>query len=461
MGQIFSKFVLACALLILSSTSAAATTAVHPDAENIHFLVLSDIHFDPFIYCNKKPCPLILKLKRAPISEWNEILQSESKKLSSYRQDTNYPLLTSALNAAKEAADKHHVQWLLVLGDFLGHDYRDNYKRFALDRSREGYEQFAKKTMDFLAIELEQTFPAINIYPLVGNNDTYSKDYYIEPNGRALKDFQTAWLPLIKNSENKAQLKATFNKAGFYAFTIPRASLRVIMLNSVLFSTHFKNKSGARYANEQLIWLQDQLKLAHQAHQKVIIGMHIPMGIDVYATLRTKLFTLIQLWQTKYIQNFKEILAAHAQDIAGIFAGHLHADWFQIVTFKQNDHEIPVIGTPAISPLFGNNPGFKIYMYSPAHQRLENFITYYYPLSQNGPWKVEYDFHSAYQPHCTYCTLTQGIHKLRSSSLLGSVYRKFYSTSTESQPISQIWLPYWCFMKEFLPHDYHSCLLNT
>lgn len=429
--------------------------------KQIHFLVLSDIHFDPFLHCTKKPCELIKTLKQAPVTSWPTLLSQQGDKLSTYRQDTNYALLKSSLTAAKEAAKEHQVQFVLVLGDFLGHDYRKLYKKYSQDKTRAGFEAFTKKTMDFIAQELGQAFPNISVYSLPGNNDTYGKDYELEPNGRAFRDFEGAWAPLIQVKGHVAEMQKTFKEVGYYSFLAPNSKLRFIMLNSVLFSSHNKNKNVATYAVKQLNWLKDELSAAKSAQEKVIIAMHIPMGIDVYATLRIKLFTLIQLWQTKYIKTFKSILAEYAPEIKAIFAGHLHADWFQIVTFKDQGHEIPAIGTPAISPLFGNNPGFKIYIYSKEKGALKNFITYYYPLNQHGPWKVEYDFHATYEPECSHCTISQVFLHLKKNPSLGATYRKFYSTSTESQPITKTWLPYWCAMHQFLPRDYRSCLLSN
>ena len=116
--------------------------------------------------------------------------------------------------------------------------------------------------------------------------------------------------------------------------------------------------------------------------------MHIPPGIDVFATLKLHLFRLISLWTQVDINRFEDVLAPYAPEIAGILAGHLHSDWSQVLTLE-NKQEIPISGTPSISPIFGNNPGFKIYTYFP-DQKLEQAETHIYLLNGQDRWSQRY-----------------------------------------------------------------------
>lgn len=425
-----------------------------------HFLTLSDIHFDPFIACHETtPCPVIQKLREAQSNEWPMILAKYDTEFPRYRQDSNYHLLRSSLIAAKRASQKENIQFVIVLGDFLGHDYRRLYKKYAGDKSRAGYESFVKKTMTFLTRELALAFPSIDVYAVVGNNDSYRADYYSSPNGQFFADIANLWSGLIKEKANRTAMQREFPIGGYYAIDIPhQPNLRLIVLNTVLFSSKAKGKEINQAANKELNWLHQQLELAKTKNQKVFIAMHIPAGIDVYATLQFRLFRLIELWETEYTKRFEAELKQFAPQLAGIFAGHLHSDWFQILTLS-NANKIPVTGTPAISPLFGNNPGFKIYTYSPESEQLENYETYYYPMNPNKSWGVEYTFNRIYQANCKQCQIINGMTALRPENNFVDYYKHFYSVGTNSQPIVTRWNPYyWCATRGINADEYKRCV---
>jgi hypothetical protein len=93
------------------------------------------------------------------------------------------------------------------------------------------------------------------------------------------------------------------------------------------------------------------------------------------------------LWKPPYIYLFQAEINQFAPEIAGIFAGHLHSDAFSILTVGEK-HEIPMVGVTSISPIFGNNPGFKICIYSTNPLRLESYINYSYPLNGKRMWDM-------------------------------------------------------------------------
>src|SRR5205085_10500244 len=135
-------------------------------------------------------------------------------------------------------------------------------------------------------------------------------------------------------------MQKQFSNAGYYALQLPYAeNLRLIALNTNLFSYKAKGKNLDSAAVSELNWLHAELQSAKNAHQRVFIAMHIPNGIDIYATTHTRLFRLTTLWKSEYIQRFEAELKQYSADIAGIFAGHLHRNQYQILTY--DTHEIP------------------------------------------------------------------------------------------------------------------------
>jgi sphingomyelin phosphodiesterase acid-like 3 len=346
-------------------------------AEDDHFMTLADIHFDPFIACHQtKPCPLIKKLENAAASDWPAILKTADTSSPTYRKDTNYVLLTASFNAAKQAAVLHHAEFVVVLGDFLAHEFRRRYISFTRDRSLAHYQIFVRKTLTFIKNELANAFPDIDVYCVVGNNDSYMRNYYVQPNSLFFQQTATLWSDLIKTKKARLAMQTMFPIAGYYAVDLPsEPSLRLIVLNSVLFSTKAKGHDVNQAATNELQWLLDQLELAKKRQQRVLIALHIPPTIDVYAMLNIRLFRFMNLWKEVYLKRFESDLVPFSSDIVAILSGHLHSDWSQM--FALNDKtSVAVSGTPSISPIFGNNPGFKIYTYSRTEKKLTDSETH-------------------------------------------------------------------------------------
>lgn len=103
--------------------------------------------------------------------------------------------------------------------------------------------------------------------------------------------------------------------------------------------------------------------------------MHIPPGFDVYLTKRTKLFRIYSLWKPDYIKRYEAEIAEFAPYIAAIFSGHLHAEWAGIISEK-NKFEISSFGVPAVSPIFGGKPSFKVYNYQENSLNFNDVYTY-------------------------------------------------------------------------------------
>ncbi len=434
--------------------------AVGPQTESTsYFLSMSDIHFNPFESCdNKIPCPLVKTLQQTAADQWGSVLGKSQVKPASYGTDTNYPSLKSALSEASKRATEKHVNFIVVLGDYLAHDYLQNYSKYSGDTSPEGYQAFVKKTLTFLTGEIGKTFPDQNVFMAVGNNDSYVDDYVSQPNGQFYKDMGNLWSSLVKDKNAQAAFQASFPVGGYYAVDVPnQVNLRLIVMNSVLFSAKAKG-DVSQAANNELDWLAKELADANAKGKKALIMLHIPAGVDVFASLRKKPFGIVELWKPEYSTRFQAMLKQYTGNISGILSGHFHMDFLQIV-----NQAIPVSGTPAISPVFGNNPGFKIFGYSPTTLKLEDFLTYFNPLNNQKGWsdKEEYDFNATYQPACKDCQLLDGMSLLQPKGSLATAYIGYYGVGTNSQPISNInnWLPYyWCSINTIIAADYQSCI---
>ena len=359
------RFVTKSFFAILLSGLAAQYTWAN-SLPNFTFLSLADIHFDPFIACygsKIKPCPVFRMLADAPIQQWPGILNKFDTRAPAHGLDAGYPLFMKTLSDAKVIAAKNNAKFAWVLGDFLGHDFKRYYRKYSLDQSYEGYTAFMRKTMAFIAWQINTAFPTLDVYPVLGNDDTLHYNYQVQPGGASLNALAAIWSPFIKSTHNRMRFLSAFPVAGYYSVSPPDLpNLKIIALDTVIFSHKSKKQSTDAAAKQELAWLNAQLNDAEQNKQRVFILMHIPMSIDFNITSSVKLFTIVKLWKTPFVSSFEDVVQKHQAVIDGIFSGHLHENWFHWLNFN-DEHSIAQSGTVAVAPIFGNDPGFKIFSY--------------------------------------------------------------------------------------------------
>jgi sphingomyelin phosphodiesterase acid-like 3 len=454
-----------CMTLAASSTLAASTVQPAPLEK---FITISDIHFDPFSDCKAlaiTPCQLVAKLQAAPATEWKSIFEKYgTRNPQQFGSDTNYVFLKSTLAAVTARAQAENPRFAIFLGDFLAHNFHSLYTLYSHDATESGYESFVEKTFQFLAGEMHQALPGIDIYPVVGNNDAY-EDYKIIVNGKLLQQQAKIWSSLISEGDNRKNFTETFPQAGFYAVNVPgTTSQRIIVLDTVLFSRHANNKKVKAEANQQLAWLSTQLAAAQSAHQSVILAYHIPFGVDVFATIHYLFSSIVTFWQTDETDRFDAILKEFPGTVKVILAGHLHRDDFQVFRTDKNN-EIAISVTPSISPIYGNNPGYKIYSFDPASFDIKNYDVYYYPLSTAAAiqpaWQKEYDFNQAYPTYCHNCSITSGMNTVTPRGEAANFFKQFFPASAQEQVkvIDHDWLPYyWCHIHSVTEADYTVCI---
>lgn len=446
---------------ILSQNIFASPIAENSENE-VHFLSTADIHFNPFSSCKTVPCPLIEKLQKTSGQEWAKVFDVLDNSKEKYYEDTNYALLKSALEEFKKEADKENIRFVLVLGDFLAHEMKEKYAYYTNDKSFRNYSDFIKKTLEFISFEFNQAFPHKDVFMVVGNNDSYEDDYVFTLKGKFFHEIGQQWSRLIKDTNNSENMRDQFSEGGYYAINLPEdKDLRLIILNSVIFSKNACCNNIKKAATNQLAWLRKELESSRKNNQKVILIMHIPPGVDVYSSVKKKLFTVVEFWQPTYNESFQKILDTYSSSIMAILSAHTHMDWFQTLTNGYHEN-ILISSTPAISPLFGNNAAFKIYTYSTSSLQLQNFSTYSKSLKGNHGWQQEYNFNEVYQPKCKNCTLDKAINFIHPAGKLADFYKNHYSVGNQTQPINTKWFPYyWCQMRTMSSSNYIACIDQT
>jgi sphingomyelin phosphodiesterase acid-like 3 len=401
-------FCIIALLTVLSPTGIAHPTR---GSSKDKFLIASDIHFNPMA-----DAALVSSLEAADPSQWESILQHTTPDtFSPYGQDTNWWLLRSALDQMRRTLP--HPAFVMFTGDMLAHEFPDKYRTATHDENPEHYRSFVLKTVEFLALELGERFPGARILVTPGNDDEDCGDYTVQAGGTFLNDTADVARGLAQADES---FVGDWKALGSYNVAHPTISgVRILALNTVFFSNSYHAESFAKgcalasstAARDLLQWLQSNLAAAQQANQKVWLMFHIPPGIDGYATTHKTVGhrgadgssagtscadSIVPMWVPAWTEKFDRLLESYHDVVLASFAGHTHMDDFRLINTVGVNQAFVLID-PAISPIFDQNPAFRVMSFR-SDGSLANQSTYYLTnlrqASSNvhGRWKKEYTF---------------------------------------------------------------------
>lgn len=241
-----------------------------------------------------------------------------------------------------------------------------------------------------------------------GNNDSYTGDYHyfdttifkgdnvgadrwpVIPGNKAIPHGQD---PYIAD-------QSLFRLGCYTAFPLGKSvPLKVIVLNTVMFSEQHTDSVGMayNYCNEhpewrqehsdlEVQWLFQQLQIAKDSGQQVLIAMHIPPGIDGYTGTNSLGTGGHLMWDStlqyhghKVEDFFVALVSTYKDNIVGLIGAHTHLDGIRIVLGKDNAPVLPYISVSGISADHGNNSSFKLVEFDATQKfALTNFTTYYH-----------------------------------------------------------------------------------
>jgi sphingomyelin phosphodiesterase acid-like 3 len=470
-------------LLLLLFILLAPTPQSFSSPPNHKFLIASDLHFNPFA----DPA-LVPALVAAPPSQWERILNgSKLTAYSPYGQDANWWLLHSALDAMR--ATEPRPALVMVTGDFLAHGFPQAYVKITGDSDREHYRAFVRKTVEFVAAELRRRFKQSQIFITPGNNDNDCGDYDIEANGPFLSDTANLTQKLAKGGDT---FVSDWKALGNYTIQ-PRAiqGVRILSVNSVFFSNRYQAVSFAKgctpdpsadstAARQTFAWLESSLSQAAQAHQKVWLMFHIPPGIDGFSSMR-RYFTLatsggagltpeelcskavVPMWKPEWTAELERIMGDYQATITATFAGHNHTDDFRVIRAGQAGAQFVLIDPP-ISPIYGQNPAFRVVAFS-TDGRLAGQSTYYLTNLESarsdvpGVWKKEYTFAEEWQsPQLDAASLNAIYNRIASDATARTQWLTLLNVSSTHDPVPAIAVPSLdCAIEALDPASYLAC----
>lgn len=418
---------------------------------------ITDIHFDPYF-----DPTLVPQLLKADSAQWEKIFASST--VTGFgtigTSETNYALLVNALKSLYE--NSKDADFIIFTGDFIAHDFDSTFATFA--KNGESYSAFVDETFTFLAMMFNKYIPGKRIYFSLGNNDSDVGDYEIIPDGAFLHEtadiLSDRW---IKDPFNQKSFNDTYPTGGYYSIMplgIP--GTRIISLNTNFFSAKYVNKVSFDPGAQQLDWLEKQLAQAQQNKEKVWLMYHIPPGANVYSSIGKKQY--VPMWQQTYNDRFVGILKTYTSVLTAGFLGHTHMDDFRLLTQGQPQQAIVYfkIG-PAISPQFGNNPGYQQMTFDPRAFTLLDYTVFYLNLDINPPsaaFQSEYSFGKTYsQTIITPATILSTYLSFNTDPARQKLYMNFYGVSVTNKPqmTTDTFKPYWCGIGNLVQADYSSC----
>jgi sphingomyelin phosphodiesterase acid-like 3 len=155
-----------------------------------------------------------------------------------------------------------------------------------------------------------------------------------------------------------------------------------------------------------LQWLRLRLEQQRNSGGKVWLVHHIPIGYDAYATTKVGGVPCreraVPFLRQPFARDFVELIRDYAAIIGAGFAGHIHHDDFRLLLSRRGQAVAVEKIAPAISPIFGQNPGFHVFAYDRPTGRPTDYSTHYLTnladaiAAGDGRWEKEYDFTRRY-----------------------------------------------------------------
>jgi sphingomyelin phosphodiesterase acid-like 3 len=424
---------------------------VRPGGGQGAYLLLSDIHFDPFVDPSLFP-----KLQASPAGKWDAIFaEGRQTKFPSYGDDANWPLWQSALRAL--AAPGVHYDYALITGDYLAHRFD---KKFAdlNGGDQKAYTAFVLKTETYVISSLAKALPGTPLYWILGNNDSDCGDYAVD--NSELASLAKLWTA----AAGDPAAAADFARGGYYEASLPGKSGRLIALDSVLWSRRYSTDCADPGAGQkELDWLKAHLVADERAGRCVTLAAHIPPGTNAFKAqcgLPVEAFL-----KPEFQGQLLPLLREHASGIRFFFTGHTHFDDLKVLS----DHGKAVLGLhiiPSIGPNHGNNPSFQVGLYRRGDGSLLDLATYTLKNLERadangvpGDWELEYGFKQAYGRDFGTSGIAAAAREIRDNETVRSRYEAYFTCETSSKAAlkSDRWRAYSCAQSCFTLDEFYSC----
>ncbi|XP_065829953.1 sphingomyelinase phosphodiesterase D-like [Oscarella lobularis] len=354
----------------------------------IRFFHVADIHYDPEYESNVTSRPTYCRANQ------NAVTAATTALYGRIGCDSPASLVQNAVKAMK--TEDETVDFIVVTGDLSAHNL---------------FNETVLHAIQFVTDQLRETFPTTYVFPCLGNNDVPA-DYYIPtPPTNWYEDVLTLWKGFILCSSclwrsgvtptTESSLRQTFLTGGYYRVSLS-SKLTLLVLNTVYYSVTVKSQYRTplfeKTAEGQLTWLAEQLADAEKDGKRAIIAGHVPPGINPY--------DLSSFWVSNATLRYVDITARqYPHVVAGQLFAHMHKDDFKVFFADQKspsvDQSSAMLFAPAISPVYNNNPAFRLMFLDDTSQTIADYRQWYLDLAiadefLSTHWLEEYTFSESF-----------------------------------------------------------------
>jgi len=254
---------------------------------------------------------------------------------------------------------------LILLGDYPAHPYAQCH---TMKYDHATYLEL-KNIINLVAEHAKINYPNTVFLPVLGNNDL--KFNYQVPRYDEKAEFYEFLFKIWfeehepnRNLKNFDEIKRTFLSGGFYKVDMEN-NLRVIVLNTMYFARTNNEIRDPKTTILQLKWFARRMQEAKENNMQVVLIYHIFPG---YCYTKTLYYN----FKENYSKFFEKILREYRKNILIAISGHTHVTSFR---FHSNPKKIKggenekkrfsfygnTFISPAISPVYKNNPGYSTF----------------------------------------------------------------------------------------------------
>jgi hypothetical protein len=399
-----SRSLLVLILLNVCLLCGCGNDSTSKSAGSFPVVVFSDVHFNPYYDSN-----LVSQLVAADPGEWAGIFKTSPIKAPSiWGADSNYPSLVLALSGIKQNLGTSPL--VIYTGDILGHNFSPTFFNYyygnlglpvpsAKDIETDAVavaamEDFAAKTVSFFVDQVRSSVGSVPVMFALGNADSFI-GAVPEPSF-LLKTADLFYTKFLNSSLDHQEFLTTFENGGYYSAEPSGTNLMVVGLNTTMFVPYLEGIDKS-VVDAELAWLDSRLAAAKTSGKKVWLLMHVPPGADIASTAgragsNGQITTATMMWDQVYQATFMKTVAKYPGVITLTLAAHTHMDEYRIYS-GANVLEI----TPSITPVFGNNPAFKVLVIDQVTLSPTDYTVLNYDLATNPPqFNSYYTFSTAY-----------------------------------------------------------------
>jgi sphingomyelin phosphodiesterase acid-like 3 len=467
--------------------SGATAQQTAPVRLSIPVLMVSDVHFDPFMGMDSNA---VAELAQAQPADWDKIFAKHFVGQANWgtRFDTSYQLWQTSLKTMKTHAAG--VRFVTLSGDLLAHDFDTQFSGPCSSGNCGDLASFSEKTIDYVLQELRNTLGA-PVYAALGNNDSPCHDYDLTPGSDFL---HTVGETITKDvpAKERDQAEIDFSGEGYYSVTLPAPmeNTRLLVVDDIFLASSYgpcpsgpqppAGKPVPLVGGPQIPWLEKQLAavLADKKDDaKAWVMGHIPSGVDPFDTIHGHLNVCGTTGKPPKMflptpdpgspDELEAALSPFGDVIALAIFAHSHMDELRLLPGAQaGDPPVAMKMVPSISPFNGNNPSITIAMVDPATATLADYRVIAAPdkTGANPEWTQEYDFAEAYRmpagkPALSADALGQLINRFGAGTdpTQDALYWKYYKTGVQGYLDAGNWHEYVCLMGHFAPTDFTNC----